>query len=103
MPDVIGGDGRRLLGDQWSAVAIHAGCEAAAHQIASVLQLPIVDGDVAELVKFFGSDRFVALIRPDRIVGWLGDATAVDLDACMRALGVNHSIQNAAPRSVSVK
>ena len=86
VPDVVGGDGRRLLGDQWSAIIVNAGCEEAAHQLAAALDLPLVDGDVAGLVTFFGRDRFVALIRPDRIVGWLGDANTVDIGACAAAL-----------------
>ncbi len=88
VPDVIGGDGSRLLGGQWSAVVLHAGCEAAARRLASALELPLVDGDMADLVKFFGLDRFVALVRPDRIVGWVGDGEAIDLDACAAALGI---------------
>ena len=88
VPDVIGADGRRLLGDQWSAAVLHAGCEDASRRVASTLGLPLIDGDVANLAKFFGRDRYVALIRPDRIVGWLGDEDAVDVAACEAALGI---------------
>ncbi len=88
VPDVIGGDGHRLLGDQWSALVLQAGCKDAARRLASALGLPLMDGDVARLVKFFGRDRFVAVIRPDRIVGWLGDAEAFDIGACEAALGI---------------
>ena len=92
VPDVIDGDGFRLLGDQWSALVLHAGCEDAARRLASAFALPLVDGEVAGLVKFFGRDRFVALIRPDRIVGWLGDGEGVDLDACAASLGIRDLI-----------
>ena len=88
VPDVIGGDGLRLLGDQWSAVVLQARSGDAAARLASILELPVVDGDVAALAKFFGRDRFVALIRPDRIVGWVGKGDDVDLQACAAALGV---------------
>ena len=94
VPDVIGGDGRRLLGDQWTAVVLHAGCEDTGRRLASALDLPLVDGDVTKLVKFFGRDHFVALIRPDRIVGWLGGAETADIAACSAALGVRHSIRD---------
>lgn len=97
IPDVIGGDGRRLLGEQWSAVVLHAGYADAARQLASALELPLIDGDVAKLTKFFGRDRFVALIRPDRIVGWLGGAGAVDIEAGAAALGVRPSIAAVTP------
>ncbi len=90
VPDVIGGDGRRLLGDQWSAVVLHAGCEEAGRRLADALELPLIDGDVANLAKFFRHDRYVALIRPDRIVGWLSDGDAVDIEACKAALGIGH-------------
>ena len=92
VPDVIGGDGFRLLGDQWSALVLHAGCKDAARRLASAFALPLVDGEVAGLVKFFGRDRFVALIRPDRIVSWLGDGEGVDLDACAASLGIRDLI-----------
>ena len=91
VPDVIGGDGRRLLGDQWSAVVLHSGCEDAARRLAGELELPIIDGDMADLAKFFCHDRYVALIRPDRIVGWVSDGLdAVDVKACAAALGSCH-------------
>ena len=48
---------------------------------------PRVDGDVAAPAKFFGRDRFIALVRPDRIVGWVGQGENVDLHACGAALG----------------
>ncbi len=89
VPDVIGGDGHRLLGDQgapWSSTQVvktrHAG------SLASELDLFLVDGDVADLAKFFCHDRYIALIRPDRIVGWLSNGDAVDINACAAALGI---------------
>ncbi len=94
VPDVIGGEGHRLLGDQSSAVVLHAGCEDAARRLASALELPLIDGDVADLVKFFDREHFVALIRPDRIVGWLGGAEAVDIEACATALGMRQSVRD---------
>ena len=80
VPDVIGGDGRRLLGGQWNAVILHAGCEDVARRLAGALELSFVDGDVADLAKFFGHDRYVTFIRPDRIVGWLSDGDAADIE-----------------------
>ncbi|MGI8772381.1 MAG: FAD-dependent monooxygenase [Acidobacteriaceae bacterium] len=102
VPDVIGGNGLRSLGDQWSAVVLHAGCEAAARELASALKIPMLEGDVAELVKFFGRDCFVTLIRPDRIVGWLGDAGTVDIEACAAALGIRRPSGNLQPLSNTV-
>ncbi len=96
LPDVIGGNGRRLLGEHWGAVVLHAGCQDPARRLALALGLPLMDGDVAGLVRFFGRDRFVALIRPDRIVGWLGTAEAIDLGACAAALGLRHPDRDAA-------
>ncbi len=88
IPDVIGSNGHRLLGNQCSAVILHAAYEGIAKELASALKLPLLDGDVAELAKFFGRDRFVAIIRPDRIVGWLGDADTFDIDTCAGSLGI---------------
>ncbi len=88
IPDVIGGDGRRSLGDRWSAFVLQASCQKSGSQLASALKLPLVDGDVARLGKFFERDRFVALIRPDRIVGWVGDGDEVDVRVCKAALGI---------------
>ena len=99
IPDVIGADGSRLLGDQWSALVIHAGCDDAARRLASDLDLPLVDGDVAGLLKFFKRECFVALIRPDRIVGWLGGAESIDLEACRAALGIRHSMHDVTART----
>jgi 2-polyprenyl-6-methoxyphenol hydroxylase-like FAD-dependent oxidoreductase len=94
VPDVIGGDGHRLLGDQWSAVVLHARCEEAARRLAGALEIPLIDGDVANLAKFFGHDRYVALVRPDRIVRWLSDGEVVDIEACTAALGIDQKIRN---------
>jgi hypothetical protein len=88
IPDVIGGDGHRLLGNRWNAFVVHAACQESGRQLASSLKLPLVDGDVARLVKFFDRDRFVAVIRPDRIVGWVGDGDEIDVRVCATALGI---------------
>jgi hypothetical protein len=97
VPDVIGGDGRRLLGDQWNAVVIHAGYETAALGLARELELPIIDGDVADLVTFLRHDRYIALIRPDRIVGWLSESDKVDIEACAAALGIGQKFGMSQP------
>lgn len=97
IPDVIGSDGHRLLSDRWSAVVLYAGCEDKARHLASALGLPPVDGDVAALLQFFRRERFVALIRPDRIVGWISDGKSIDIRACAIAFGLRGESFSALP------
>lgn len=96
LPDVIDEHGQRLLGDHWGAVVLQAGCGRAAGELGSALGLPVLDGDVAALAAFFGRDRFVALVRADRIVAWIGDAESIDAEACCSALGLRPQPQSAA-------
>ncbi|MGH3512199.1 MAG: hypothetical protein ACRDRB_07965 [Pseudonocardiaceae bacterium] len=46
---------------------------------------PLVNGDVAALTRFFDRDQFVALIRPDHIVGAIADPTKPDHAAGRRS------------------
>ncbi len=88
IPDCIGDDGERLLGSLWEPVILYSRCEAAANALATRLKVPTRNADVAELRKFFGRDTFVAFVRPDRIIGWVGDPDRAEVDTCAAALGV---------------
>lgn len=96
LPDVIGVHGNRLLGDHWGAVVLQAGYERAAGELGSALGLPVLDGDVAALAAFFGRDRFVALVRPDRVVAWISSTESIDTVACFAALGLRQQPQSVA-------
>jgi hypothetical protein len=47
----------------------------------------LVNGDVAALTRFFDRDSYLALIRPDQIVGAIADPTKPDHAQFTAALG----------------
>ncbi|MDK2768110.1 MAG: FAD-dependent monooxygenase [Sphingomonas sp.] len=87
LPDVLGPNGKRLLAGNRDAVILHSQREAAAAALGEALSLPVIDGDLAMLAEFFGGDRYIALIRPDGIVGWATATGAPSIAACRHALG----------------
>ena len=69
VPDVLDTNGKRLYNQMPNGAILWAGAGDAAIRIANSLDLPAVNGETASLVKFFGMERFVALVRPDHIAG----------------------------------
>jgi hypothetical protein len=58
-----------------------------ARNAAKALGLPLVNGDVATLTRFFDHEQFIALIRPDHVVGAIGDAPTDQCADFATALG----------------
>jgi hypothetical protein len=71
-----------------------AGDPANPQALAAELGLPLVNGDVAALTRFFDPDRYIALIRPDHIVGAIANPTKPDHGQFTAALGRHHSLQH---------
>lgn len=87
VPDVLTGDGERLHPRMASGAILSAGDPTAPQILAAELGLPLVDGDVAALTRFFGRDRYVALIRPDQIIGAIAERETPDRAQFISALG----------------
>lgn len=87
VPDVLTDDGERLHPRMASGAILSAGDPTVPQSLATELGLPLVDGDVAALTRFFGRDRYVALIRPDQIVGAIADPETPDRAQFTSALG----------------
>lgn len=87
VPDVIAEGGERIYTKMPAGAILWAGNEAGPRDLASHLDLPLVNGDVAALTRFFNRDRYVALIRPDHIVGVIADPAQPERDRFTAALG----------------
>lgn len=69
IPDVLDGENGRLFPRLPQGGIVWAGDGTEATKLAESLRVPCVQCDVASLRKFFNKDEFVALVRPDHIVG----------------------------------
>jgi 2-polyprenyl-6-methoxyphenol hydroxylase-like FAD-dependent oxidoreductase len=87
VPDVLADDGERIYPKIPAGGVLVAGPRAAAQVTADELGLPLVNADVAALTSFFHQDQFVALIRPDHIVGAVADPTDSCAEFFAAALG----------------
>lgn len=88
LPNVISQAGGRLL-DGWRGAAIvQAQRSSEAAELGKALNLPVINGDTSALAEFFGADAYLALLRPDQIVGWAETTSArSSIDAVRTALG----------------
>jgi 2-polyprenyl-6-methoxyphenol hydroxylase-like FAD-dependent oxidoreductase len=75
VPNVIADDGQRIYPKMPNGGVLFAGDQARARDAAETLGLPLVNGDVAALTRFFDREQFIALIRPDHVVGAIDDYT----------------------------
>lgn len=87
LPDVLTDDGQRIYPTMPTGAILWAGDPTSSQALAAELGLPLVNGDVAALTRFFDRDRYVALIRPDHIVGAIADPTKTDHIQFAAALG----------------
>jgi 3-(3-hydroxy-phenyl)propionate hydroxylase len=88
VPDFLTDDGERIYSRMTAGAILWAGDPTRPRALATDLGLPLVDGDVAALTRFFGRDHYVALIRPDHVVGAIADPTQPDPAQFTAALGV---------------
>ena len=88
VPDFLTDDGERIYPRMTAGAILWAGDPTRPRALATDLGLPLVDGDVAALTRFFGRDHYVALIRPDHVVGAIADPTQPDPAQFTAALGV---------------
>ncbi len=91
VPDVLTEDGERIYSTMHAGAILWAGDRTHPQALAADLGLPLVNGDVAALTRFFDRDHYVALIRPDHIVGAIADPTKPDHVQFAAALGGCHS------------
>jgi hypothetical protein len=87
VPDALTDDGRRLYGAMPSGAILWAGEENAAKALASRLGLPAVHADLAALTRFFDREEYVALVRPDHIIGAVADPATLEHEQFAAALG----------------
>jgi 2-polyprenyl-6-methoxyphenol hydroxylase-like FAD-dependent oxidoreductase len=87
VPDVIDLGGERIYPRMAAGAILYAGDPAAPRELASELGLPAVNGDLAALTRFFGRDYYVALIRPDHVVGAVASPKTLDCAQFAAALG----------------
>ncbi|OLT02305.1 hypothetical protein BJF90_29565 [Pseudonocardia sp. CNS-004] len=87
VPDAVTDDGRRLYGAMPSGAILWAGEENAAKALASSLGLPAVHADLAALTRFFDREEYVALVRPDHIVGAVADPATLEHEQFAAAMG----------------
>ncbi len=87
VPDVLTDDGERIYPKMPAGAILWAGDQTHPRALAADLGLPLVNGDVAALTRFFDRDHYVALIRPDHIVGAIADPTKPDHAQFAAALG----------------
>ena len=87
VPDVLDVGGQRIYPRMAAGAILYAGDPAAPSELADELGLPAVNGDLAALTRFFGRDNYVALIRPDHIVGAIADPKTLDCVPFAAALG----------------
>jgi hypothetical protein len=93
LPDALTEDGQRIYPKISGGALLCAGDQTHARSLAAELALPLLNGDVATLTRFFDRDRYLALIRPDHIVGAITDPTEPDYAQFARALGRHHSTE----------
>jgi hypothetical protein len=99
VPDVLGDDGERIYPKMAAGAILYAGDPTHLRTLAADLDLPLVNGDVAALTRFFDRDYYVALIRPDHIVGAVADPTIPDHAQFAAAMGWLQSSKHKALRS----
>ena len=87
LPDVLTDDGQRIYPKMPTGAILWAGDPTSSQALATDLGLPLVNGDVAALTRFFDRDCYVALIRPDHIVGAIADPAKTDHTQFAAALG----------------
>jgi 2-polyprenyl-6-methoxyphenol hydroxylase-like FAD-dependent oxidoreductase len=97
VPDVLGEDGQRIYPKMPAGAILHTGDPTHLRTLAADLDLPLVNGDVAALTRFFDRDHYVALIRPDHIVGAVADPTIPDHTQFTAAMGWLQSCEDKAP------
>jgi hypothetical protein len=73
VPDIILDSGRRLYEHITDGVVVCAGPDDPAGKYAHALGLPLVRSAAPLLREFVGRTDFIALVRPDHILGWIGD------------------------------
>lgn len=93
LPDALTEDGQRIYPKLSGGALLCAGDQTHSQALAAELALPLVNGDVAVLTRFFDRDRYLALIRPDHIVGAITDPTEPDYAQFAKALGRHHSAE----------
>ena len=84
---MIADDGERIYSKMPDGAVLWAGDPDNPQALADELGLPLVNGDHAALTRFFDRDSYVALIRPDHIVGAIADPTTPDHAQFTAALG----------------
>lgn len=87
VPDALMEDGRRLYAAMPVGAVLWAGEESAPKALAARLGLPAVNGDLAALTRFFERGEYVALVRPDHIVGAVADPAGLEHAQFLAALG----------------
>ncbi len=92
LPDVIRPDGTRLLEGLQGGAVVCSGPDVRARRLAESLKVPLLDGDLAQLARFFRRERFVAVIRPDQIVGWIDNPDSIDTRTCQAAMGLRSEL-----------
>jgi hypothetical protein len=95
LPDVITDDGERIYPKMPAGAILWAGDQTHLRALAADLDLPLVNGDVAALTRLFDRDHYVALIRPDHIVGAIADRTKPDHAQFAAALGRQQATRSA--------
>lgn len=89
LPDAVDSSGDRFFDQFGDGALLWAGRDdEAPEKLGERLDVPVINGDVAELTRFFGRDRYVALIRPDHIVAAIKDPGDDDDAPFHRALGL---------------
>ena len=91
VPDAVAQDGERIYPKMPNGALLYTGDPTQPRALAKELDLPLVEGDIAALTRFFDRDRYLALIRPDHIVGAIVDPTKPDHAQFTMALGRHHS------------
>ena len=90
LPDVLADDGERIYPRMPAGAVLWAGNQTDPQPLAAELGLPLINGDVAALTRFFDRDHYVALIRPDHIIGAIADPKTPDHAQFAAALGRRH-------------
>jgi 2-polyprenyl-6-methoxyphenol hydroxylase-like FAD-dependent oxidoreductase len=87
VPDVLDVGGERIYPKMAAGAILYAGDPTEPNELASELSLPAVCGDLAALTRFFRRDYYVALIRPDQIVGAVASPEKAECARFAAALG----------------
>jgi isopentenyl phosphate kinase len=93
VPDALTDHDQRIYPKMPTGAILWAGDQTHPRALVADLGLPLINGDVAALTRFFDRDHYVALIRPDHIVGTIADPTKPDHAQFSAALGRHHAIQ----------